>query len=238
MKSLKTITSAIVFLFMLLAFTSCDKHDHDHSHAQPSVNFLSPSQGAKLNETDTLWIRINMSAEDHLHDYVIEVNKVADGMSVYKYNGHSHKNNLNTNLYFFPNVSTDTEMKLSVKTFDHDGNTFEKSITFTVLNTKLDTLPIINIISPSLSTATNGQTINIKGNIQHNKNLKSARIWLLKGNDIVLDYVKDNLDANSFDFDTSHVINTNTHTDYLLNISTTDVLNLNAIKSFSFHVHP
>jgi len=235
---IKTIAVLVFSAFFVL--TGCKKDDHvnDDDHAEPTITFQSPTQGAILNETDTLWLRVNLVSEDDLHDYILEVTKVADGVSVYKYDGHSHNKSVATNLYFMPNVDADTEMKLSVKTLDHNGKASERSITFTVLNTQQTNKPAINIISPNSGMANNGQILNIKGNITHDKNLKSARIWLTQNNTIVMDYTKNNIASNTFAFDTTHVINATTHSDYVLTISGTDVNEVEASKTFSFHVHP
>lgn len=231
---------AVFILAAIFFLSSCkkDDHVHDNDHAEPTITFQSPTQGARLSESDTLWLRVNISSEDDLHDYIIEVTKVADGLSVYKYDGHSHNKSVTTNLYFMPNVSADTEMKLLVKTLDHNGKATEKSITFTVLNTQDAVKPVINILSPTSGMANNGQTISIKGNITHDKNLKSARIWLTQNNTTVMDYTKSDIASNTFAFDTTHVINATTHSDYVLTIIGTDMNDVEASKTFSFNVHP
>jgi hypothetical protein len=235
---IKTIAVLVFSAFFVLTGCKKDDHVHDDDHAEPTITFQSPTQGARLNETDTLWLRVNLASEDDLHDYILEVTKIADGVSVYKYDGHSHNKSVTTNLYFMPNVEADTEMKLLVKTLDHNGKATEKSITFTVLNTQQATKPTINIISPNSGMANNGQTLSIKGNITHDKNLKSARIWLTQNNTIVMDYTKNSIATNTFAFDTTHVINATTHSDYVLTISGTDVNDIEASKTVSFHVHP
>lgn len=227
----------IIFSAFFIIY-SCKKDDHVDGHAEPTITFQSPTQGAVLNESDTVWLRVNLSSADDIHDFILEVTKLADGASIYKYDGHSHSKSVTTNLYFMPNVTEDTEMKLSVKTLDHNGQATEKSITFKVLNTQQATKPIITITSPNSGMYDNGQTVSIKGNITHDKNLASARIWLTKNNAIVMDYTKDNIGSNTFTFDTSHVINTTSHSDYILTVSATDINNVQSSQTFSFHVHP
>lgn len=226
----------IFILTLFFIINGCKKDEH--SHAEPSFTFLSPIQGVRLNESDTLWLRVNISSEDDLHDFILEVTKVSDGASVFKYNGHSHNTSVTTNLYFKPNVTADTEMKLSVKTLDHNGKATERSITFTVLNNQQESKPLINIISPSSGMASNGQILNIKGVITHDKNLKTARIWLTQNSATVMDYSKNNIASNTLVFDTTHVINATTHSDYVLTISATDVNNIESSKTISLHVHP
>jgi hypothetical protein len=236
---MKTIKTTMLFLAIIFILNGCKKDDPIHDvYAEPTITFLSPTQGSRLSESDTLWLRVNISSEDDLHDYIIEVTRLSDGASVYKYDGHSHNKSVTTNLYFMPNVATDTDMKLLVKTLDHNGKSIERTITFTVLNTQEATQPVINILSPNSGMANNGQTLSIKGNITHDKNLKSARVWLTQNSAIVLDYTTNNIDSNTFAFDTTHVINATTHSDYVLTISCTDINSIVASKTFSFHVHP
>ncbi len=231
--------SILYFIISLSIFLlgSC-KDDHDHEHAAPEVTFLSPTLGAQLNESDTLWLRINLNSSDDIHDYVVEVTKVSDGTSVYKYEGHSHAKSVAINQYFFSSVDANTDMKLTVTTLDHNGKANAKSIIFTVLNNQQALKPVITLTSPSSSMATNGQTLNIEGTISHDKQLQSARVILTKNNVTVLDYLKDNIGATTYSFDTSHVINTTTHTDYTLTITAKDIFNVESSKTVGFHVHP
>lgn len=236
LNNIKTTATFILVATISLFLNSC-KDEHD-DHAKPTIAIQSPAQGVQLNESDTLWIRVNISSEDDIHDYSIEVTKVLDGSSVYKYNGHSHNTSVNTNLYFMPDVTANTEMKLTVKTLDHNGDTYEQSVTFTVVDNVQPSKAEITILSPNSSMATNGQPLNIKGNINHDKNIKSARILLTENEVTVFDYIKTNINMSTYAFDTSYLINTTTHSDYVLTISATDINDVQSSKTFNFHVHP
>jgi len=235
-KSIKSIAAVTLVATISLFLNSC-KDEHD-KHAKPTIAIQSPAQGVQVNESDTLWIRVNISSEDDIHDYSIEVTKVLDGSSVYKYDGHSHSTSVNTNLYFMPDVAANTDMKLTVKTLDHNGDSYEQSVTFTVVDNVQPSKAEITILSPNSSMATNGLPLSIKGNISHDKNIASARILLTQNEVTVFDYLKTNINTSTYAFDTSYMINATTHSDYVLTISATDVDNISSSKTFNFHVHP
>jgi hypothetical protein len=241
MKAINFFYSAL--LIVSLTFSGCDDHEHDddHNHGskKPTVTFINPTEGATYNEGDTLWLRVNMKSEEDLHDYSLEVKNLATGNTEYTYGGHSHNKELTTALSFVPNVEATSAMQLIVVNKDHDGNEQQrKAINFIINNVSNTQLPKINMISPTATANfVNGSRMLIRGNFEHNSNLKEAAIVLKKDGVAIIDYKPLLGSVKTYAFDTSHTIQTAGHTDYDLTITVKDLDNNVNTRTMSFHVH-
>ncbi|MCU0442486.1 MAG: hypothetical protein MUE96_08815 [Bacteroidia bacterium] len=233
----------LALLAASLTFSGCDEHDHDddhnHEHKKPTVSFINPTEGATYNEGDTLWLRVNMKSEEDLHDYSLEVKNLTTGATEYTYGGHSHNKELTTALSYVPNVDATSVMQLIVINKDHDGNEQQrKAVNFTINNVSNTQIPKINLLSPTANSHFhNGSKMRIRGNFEHNSNLKEASIVLKKNGSVVLDYSPVLSSTKTYAFDTTHTINTSGHSDYDLVITVKDHDNNTNSRTMSFHVH-
>lgn len=238
MKSIVFLSLAISLAFL----SSCDKHDHDdhdHGHSKPEVSFLSPAALSVHNEGDTVWLRVVMKSEEDLHDYSIDVKNLKTGAIVYNYEGHSHKKELTTALYFIPEVTEDANMQLRVTNKDHDGNLLQqKSIDFTVKNVSNTIKPTIQLVTPTTGASfSNGSVMRIQGAFNHTSFLKEASIVVKKNGSVELNYIPVLNDVKSFTFDTTYRIQTIGHSDYDLILTVKDFDNNITTRTQSYHVH-
>jgi hypothetical protein len=229
---------------VISVFSSCDKHDHDHKHGTVTITKFSPADNQKFAETDTIWLRINLkSSEGDIHDYSIEVKNLNTNALVYNYQGHSHKNDLTTALWFIQSVDTNSNMELKVTTKDHDGNVGSQLVSnFTILNTSKFDDATINLISPNInSELENNSTNPLKIDVSHRLGLKSMSYNVKNeaNNQIILEKSFDNLNlVKNFSIDSVFDIKITDHTDISINVNATDSLDHKTFRSYSFHVHP
>lgn len=226
-----------VFLAVTLLL-GCIKDNQSIGLTDTSIDIISPINNQELYESDTARIQVYIVSDDDIHDYQIEVINTEDSSMVYSYEGHSHSKEAKVNLYFLPGVLKYTQMKLIVQAMNHNGSIAEKSVTFSVINNIIEPQPQITILSPYKDLFADGETLNIKGVIEHTKNLKSARIWITKENNLVFNYLTTIKNTTTHNFDTIYGIRTKVHAHYLLNVSATDVIGVSSLKTYDFHVHP
>lgn len=228
-------------LFLLIAFAlvSCKKEEAATAQEhEPVVTFLSPLPMQLYNEQDTLWLRLNLTSEDDLHEYLVQVRDVVADKIVYSYEGHSHDKSASVNLYMMPDVSMDTEMELIVTTLDHNSNKSVKSISFKIKDTVKEGKPVITILSPAATMYNNGEQIKISGYVTHYKTLKTVHVQLMQNNEPVLSFQPLWANADSVGFDTSYIIHSPAYSDFELVVTATDEEEHAAVKTYSFHVHP
>jgi hypothetical protein len=228
-----------IFMIAMLVFNACKKNNEttEQEH-QPVISFISPVQSEVADERDTLWIRVNISSEDDLHEYLVEVKNTETGNVVYSYEGHSHDKSVSTNLYFMPDVSEDAKMQLTVTTLDHNSNKTSKSITFTISNTVASVLPSITITAPSAAMYDNGETVFLKGLVSHIRELKEVKVELTQNNKTVFSYLPVVSGLDSMRFDTSYIINSPAYSDFEFVVTATDINDNRSVKTHAFHVHP
>jgi hypothetical protein len=234
----------LAILSVSLTFSACNDDDNDdddqkHAHKKPKVTFINPTEGASFNEGDTIMLRVNMKSEDYLHDYSLEIKNMTTGNTEYSYGGHSHNKEVTTALSFIPNVDATSPMQLVVVNKDHDGNEqLRSAVNFTVNNVSNVQIPKINLISPTATAHFhNGSLMRIRGNFEHNANLKEASIVLKKDGVTLIDYKPTLGSVSTYAFDTAHTIQTSGHSDYDLTISVKDHNNNANSRTMSFHVH-
>lgn len=228
-----------ILMITMLVFNACKKdNETTEPEHEPVVSFISPVQSQVADEKDTLWIRVNISSEDDLHEYLVEVKNTGTSQVVYSYEGHSHNKSVSTNLYFMPDVSEDAGMQLTVTTLDHNGNKSSRSITFSVKNTVASVLPSITISSPSAAMYDNGETISLKGLVSHIRELKEVKVELTQNNTTVFSYSPVVTGLDSMIFDTSYLINSPAYSDFEVVVTASDVNNNRSVKTHAFHVHP
>ncbi|TAE89533.1 MAG: hypothetical protein EAY81_02180 [Bacteroidetes bacterium] len=221
---------------------SCKDHDHDDDHGELKVSIVSPAEGTVHNESDTLWIKVNMSVEnDDLHDYSIVINNLTNNTTMYTYNGHSHSSTLNTNLWVLPVVEANSNMQLIVKNMDHDGNTKETSVKFTI-NNNVASAPEITITKPTGNEdLANGAMVDIEGLFKSNTALKSAKVVITKEGDTAPKFSYDIpvSGLTQYQLDTTWKIDTGgqMHNDFVFTFTATDNNDKSSTKTVNLHVH-
>ncbi|MES2382849.1 MAG: hypothetical protein V4538_17510 [Bacteroidota bacterium] len=227
-------------IFIAFILSACSKSETKESTEvpAPTVNFIKPAKEQQFNEYDSIWVLINISAEDDLHDYSIRIDNITENTEAHVYNGHSHGNSATANLLFIPTVSVDAIMQITVTTLDHNGNINKKTSLFKVKNSNALPTPFINITSPSLSTYNNGSTIKLTGSIGHVTSLKIAQITLTKNGVEVLKYAPLVNGLKNYLFDTTYQINVTQNSDFIVSVTATDSVNITASKTYNFNVTP
>lgn len=233
---------AAVLALSLSTLQSCKDHDHDDEHGELKVSIVSPAEGTVHNESDTLWIKVNMSMEDgDIHDYSIVINNLTNNTTMYTYNGHSHNQTLNTNLWVLPVVDTTSNMQLVVKNMDHDGNTKETSVKFTITNNVANG-PEITITKPTgTEDLANGAMVDIEGLFKSNTALKSAKVVVTKEGDTAPKFSYDLpvSGLTQYQLDTTWKIDTGgqMHNDFVFTFTATDNKDKSTTKTVNLHVH-
>jgi hypothetical protein len=229
-----------IFLLLVIAssFMACkeDEAASIHSH-EPSVSFISPQQGASYKESDTLWIKLKITSEDDLHEYLIQVRDIVENKMVYTYEGHSHGKSVDVNLFMIPNVNQNANMELIVTTLDHNSNKSVKRVSFKVLNDVVAEKPEIVLLSPNKSMFDVGDTVAINGYITHTSAIKTAQILVSKNGNNVFEFIPAITQLDSIWFDTFYVIEPTTHSSFDLTIVATDEFENTGVKTHAFHVH-
>ena len=228
----------IQLLFLSFAFTqiACSK-DEATAESQIKVTFTNPINGATYKESDTLWVTVQLSSDEGLHDFIVQLNNLTDTTIAYTHNGHSHEKNATVTFYYLPNINADAQMELSVLTLDHNGAQKKDAIVFRILNDVLARKPLINILSPTNFSFANGDSVKINAVVNHNLNLQNAEL-VLKANGQPLFTLLPKITGTTAIFDTAYVIHINNMTDFEITISATDVNGEYAVVKEGFHVHP
>ncbi len=242
MKTNRFILAALLFVAAVTTLQSCkdDDDDHDHDHSV-KVNIISPAEGLVHDEKDTLWLRVDFSSSDDIHDYSLTIKNLTKDTVAYFYGGHSHNSSLTTNLWYLPQVDANSNMQLIVKNMDHDGNTKETTRNF-VINNTTENGPEITITKPTGSeTANNGTSVAIAGLLKSNNTLKSASIVVTKDGEMAPKFSYD-LPVNGlkeYTIDTAYTINTGgqMHNDFVFTFTATDNNNKSSTKTVNLHVH-
>lgn len=227
----------LIFL-IATALSSCKKEETVATQAhEPNIVFLSPASLQQVNENDTLWIRIGITSEDDLHEYLVQVRDIAADRIVYAYEGHSHNKTADINVYMLPDVAMDTEMELIVTTLDHNSNKSSKSISFKIIDTVKPAKPVITLLSPIGVMYDDGAQLPVKGFVTHTKTLKSVVVKLMQNNVQVFFFQPLLSKPDSVGFDTALTINSPAYSDFELVITATDTDNNSSVKTHAFHVH-
>jgi uncharacterized protein YpmS len=227
-----------MILVSLFVFPGCKKDQDMNTDNQAIITIESPLSGSIFTELDTVWLTYQISAKDDVHDYEVLVRNVTENKTVYNKPGHLHSNQISERVYFIPAVAKNAEMKLTVRNMDHNGTITEKSVQFTVNNRNDIDPPIISVNSPNKSMYDNGETVSIKGNITHQRPIDSVYVKITRNGYTVFEYTPTSNGANTCNIDTSHIISTNSHSDYVLYIFAKDAQNVSAAREVGFHVHP
>ena len=184
-----------------------------------------------------MWIRVGITSDDDLHEYLVQVRDIVADKIVYTYEGHSHDKSADINVYMLPDVAADTEMELIVTTLDHNSNKSSKSISFKVIDTVKPGKPAITLLSPDAGMYDDGEQLPIKGFVTHTRNLKSVSIRLMQNNVQVFAFQPALNRPDSAGFDTVYTISSPAYSDFELVITATDVDDNSAVKTHAFHVH-
>lgn len=117
----KLISISAIFVFVMLAASSCKKDDHNHVE----VEFLSPMDEATVANPAAVNIKIKFTAEEELHDIEITLKKEGDSVAIAPFSPmhvHDHEKTITidetVNLSSYP---AGTEFHLEVEACeDHD----------------------------------------------------------------------------------------------------------------------
>lgn len=230
-----TLLIIISFLFILQA---CKK-DNLTKYQAPVVEFISPVHAQEYQESDTLWVRLNLSSQDDLHEFTVKIQNVTENKEAFTYNGHSHNRTADLNLFFMPNVNEDADMKLTVIMFDHNGNQSSNNIMFKIKNTIVATRPEITIYSPNQAEYHDGNLVQLSGLVKHIDDLKTVSITLVREGIIEMDLAPEiKKGVKKFDFDTSVVVTSSSHAQYMLVVHATGENGFSERKTTYFDVHP
>jgi hypothetical protein len=227
----------IILLFSILITFSCNKDD-SISNNSPTVVIRVPQENANLNESDTVFIEVSITSKSQIHDYTIQVLNTTENTEAMMYYGHSDNKTTTNSLYFMPNVNADSKMQLIVKTLNHNGIIYTKSLFFNVANNVLDNKPKIEILSPTAGFANNGETIRFKASITHSQFLKNLIVKLMQDNEIKFLSSQDVIGLKSYLFDSLMTVNVTSASDFTFLVSATDSNDVSETKTFNFHVHP
>lgn len=243
---MKPIRSILFFASLLTlslgTLQSCKDHNHGDEHPEVKVSIISPAEGIVHNESDTLWIKVNMSVEEgSIHDYTITINNLTNNTTMYTYNGHGHNSTLNTNLWVMPAVEANSNMQLIVKNLTHDGNQKETSVKFTI-NNNIANGPEITVTKPTGSESLiNGAVIDIEGLMKSNTTLKSAKVVVTKDGETSPKFTYDLpvTGLTQYQIDTVWKIDTGgkMHNDFVFTFTATDNNNKGSTKTVNLHVH-
>jgi hypothetical protein len=245
-KKMMNLNKTLYFILLLsLCFFACDKHDHDdHSHGVVTVTKIAPADNQVFAETDTIWLRINLkSSEGDVHNYKIEVKNTRTNAIVYNYQGHSHKNELTTALWFIQSVDSTSLMELNIATYDHDGKIGSQTKSnFTIQNTTNATDASVSLVSPTINAdLKNGSSNPLKINVSHPLGLKNIAYTIKNetNKQILQEKIYSNIpNLKSFAIDSLFNINVTDHTDISINLNATDSTNHVTVRSWSFHINP
>ncbi len=226
----------LLFLSLMLTQIACNK-DEATTESQVKVTFTNPTNAAIYKESDTLWVTVQLSSDEGLHDFIVQLKNLTETTTAYTYNGHSHENNATVTFYYLPNINADAQMELSVLTLDHNGVQKKDAIVFTILNNVLARKPMINILSPTNFSFVNGDTVKISAAVHHNLDLAKAEL-VFKANGHPLFTLQPDITGTSAIFDTAYIIQINSMTDFEITLSATDIHGEYAIVKEGFHVHP
>lgn len=231
------VMSSICMAFMLSA---CNKEEAKDSTAVPApiVKFIKPASEQQFNEYDSIWVLINISSDDDIHDYSIHIDNITENKEAFVYNGHSHGNSATTNLLFIPEVNTDAIMQITVTTLDHNGNINKKTSLFIVKNSTILPAPFISIISPSLPSYNNGNTVKLTASVNHITGLKSAQITLSNNGVEVLRYAPEVTGLKNYLFDTVYHLNVTQNSSFTVSVTATDSMDITGNKTYNFNVTP
>lgn len=229
-------TKNILSILLLAACLMACKKDHTVNIA-PEVTFRSPAEGMVLDEHDTVWVRLDITSQEDLHEYVIAVKNLSENKDAFEYNGHSDNRSVSANLYFIPNVGEDADMEMTVTTLDHNNNRSSKSMKFRIKNTVLEARPQITIVTPDQAYYNNHALLHIKGNVAHSLDLSSVHIMLTRNDSTVIDYTPV-VTGTNYAFDTTYQLDVTGHSDFTLTVTAKDVNAQADTRTFSFFVHP
>lgn len=238
--NLNNIKTLIILLLNFSIFSSC-KDNHEHDDETVTVQIVSPAANTTHNEKDTLWIKVNLSTTTELHEYLIEIKNLTTDSVVYKYEGHSHQKSVSTNLWWLPQVSSNSAMQLIVTTLNHNG---EKQITtsnFQVIN-QVENGPTITLTKPTGDEMpVNGSVIDIVGHIETANTLQTAMIVVTKNGETtpVFSFSIPVNGLKHVQFDTSYTINTGGahHLEYAFSVNAEDNKQLKSSKTVILDVH-
>lgn len=242
MKTTKFILTALLFVGAITTFQSCKDHDDDHDDDHGvTVNIVSPVEGNTYDEKDTLWLKVDFSSTEDIHDYSLTIKNLTKDTVVYFYGGHSHSTSLSTNLWYLPQVDANSNMQLIVENMDHDGNKKQTTRNF-IMNNTIENGPEITITKPTgTETASNGTVVAIAGLLKSNNTLKSASIVVTKEGETApkFSYNLPVSGLKEYTMDTAYTINTGgqMHNDFVFTFTATDNNNKSSTKTVNLHVH-
>lgn len=233
--------SLVILLFAMIGLFACSKDEETGTGDNFKARFITPLQGATYNENDTLWLKVDMSADDVIHDYQLTLKNLTENTLVYEYNGHSHNNNTSTALWTFPKVNQHSLMELTLTRMSHDGVVTVSKVSFHVNDVSSDNGPDVYISKPlGNETYADGNRVQVSGDISSLYEMQNAFIKVLRNNDTIPQFyavlpVNNLKQAN---FDTSFVIQTGgqSHSTFIITVGATNQNGKSNSKSISLHI--
>ena|SRR5688572_16295618 len=127
-------TTILMAFVITISIAACTKHANDLEDTRPkaTIQVLNPTAGAVFNSNDSISIQATAVATATVHGYDIIFRKAEDTTKLYFKHIHDHNDTLAINHKWKPGISnTSLQMEL-VLYLDHDGNTANKKVNFSV----------------------------------------------------------------------------------------------------------
>ena len=115
----------LAFGFVLLVLGACQPKE-----TIPTVEILSPEEGATIMGGGETRIQVTISDEDELHDYEITIMNTTTNKEVFYYDGHEHTQNLMIDTTVTLDVTEHSDMTLTVMASNHGGGETTQAVSF------------------------------------------------------------------------------------------------------------
>lgn len=128
MKNLLILTIVIAFI---IGFAACEKA-LDPKVTTVAVTVNNPTEGATIQNGNTLNVNVTFTDPTELHNYSVVVTNETDGTTVLSLNGHTHNTSYTVDSTVTLSVSTHSDFKLVATANNHSGETATKDVQFHV----------------------------------------------------------------------------------------------------------
>jgi len=109
----------------IIGFSACKKETFD-----PTITVMSPTADQIVAHMDTLHIHTTIEGAENLHEWLVEVVKVADESVVFSASDHDHDEIITIHEMWVNDMDEDTDMQLRVRVQDHLGSEVSTSVDF------------------------------------------------------------------------------------------------------------
>lgn len=115
----------------MVVFASCQKATNDVP-ANPSklaIKLYSPTDGSRLRQGDTLYLKADVSYVTELHGYEIEMTDSATGATVWSADAHQHDDHFSIDQRWIDTLNRPATLRLNLSVeIDHDGNRVDTTV--------------------------------------------------------------------------------------------------------------